>query len=315
MAVLDSSADAVVGCIAGLSFEQIAPWVNSLERCGFCGRKIVIYLRTDPDAIAELSRRGYETYDASILHAKGNARFKKDSDPEEISVNRFFYIWYFLTQVAAAAPTRYLIATDVTDVIFQKNPSEWLERNLGDKRLLVGCESLPFEAEPWGAATMRECFGPHVWEAWRNKLIYNAGTMAGEFRAIVDICLQVYFLAPGEKVLYSDQQALNLLLDSRVYRDITLFASSEDGWACQAGTTADPKLLPQVRDRLTSSEPTFDGEFVRTAAGEIFTIVHQYNRVPVWDAALKMKYGDLTTVVRPSGGGGWLSRLLQGGRS
>jgi hypothetical protein len=314
MAVMDSSADIVVGCIAGLSFEQIAPWVNSLERCGFEGRRVVIHLRTDPETIAELNRRGCETYDASILYAKADQRFKKNSDPEEISVNRFFYIWYFLSQIATGRPVRYLIATDVTDVLFQRNPSEWLERNLGDKRLLVGCESLPFEAEPWGAETMKACFGPHVWEAWRNNLIYNAGTIAGEFQTLVDVCLQVYFLAPGDRVLYSDQQALNLLLGSQVYREITLFASSEDGWACQAGTTADPKLLLEVRERLTGPEPTFDGEFVRTAAGEIFTIVHQYNRVPGWDTALKMKYGKLATAAKSNRGTSWLGRLIPGGR-
>ena len=41
----------------------------------------------------------------------------------------------------------------------------------------------------------------------------------------------------------------------------------EDGRACQAGTTADPNLLPKVRRYLTGPSPSFDGEFVRTAAG------------------------------------------------
>jgi hypothetical protein len=92
-------------------------------------------------------------------------------------------------------------------------------------------------------------------------------------------------------MLYSDQQALNLLLCSDVYREITYFASSEAGWACQAGSTADPDLLEKVRPHLTCPSPLFDGEFVRTAAGEIFTLVHQYNRVPEWDSVFKKKYG------------------------
>ena len=107
---------------------------------------------------------------------------------------------------------------------------------------------------------------------------------------MIDLCLQVYLMSPGDRVDYSDQQALNLLLGSALYQEITCFASSEDAWACQAGTTADPNLLVKLRDHLTCPAPTFDGQFVRTAAGEIFILVHQYNRVPEWDVQLKKKY-------------------------
>ena len=291
MASVSSNAvDVVVGCISGLCFEQIAPWVGSLDACGFRGRRVVIHFRVDSQTVAELNRRGYETYDASRLHGVGNRGLKKNPQADEISVNRFYYVWYFLSQAAVVPSTRYLMAVDVGDVVFQRNPSLWLEQNLGQKRLVVGCESLRFEDEPWGAQTMLECYGPHVWEAHRRQLIYNAGTIAGEFRTMIDLCLQVYLLSPGDRVLYSDQQALNLLLGSAVYQDITCFASSEAGWACQAGATADPNLLQKVRDRLTCPSPSFDGEFVRTAAGQIFTLVHQYNRVPEWDLPLKNKY-------------------------
>jgi hypothetical protein len=292
MADVDSNAlDAVVGCISGLSFEQIAPWVGSLDECGFRGRRAVIHVRADTQTVAELTRRGYETYDASCLHGTGNRILKQNSQDAEISVNRFYYVWYFLSHAAAVSHPRYLMAIDVGDVVFQRNPSLWLEQNLGQKRLVVGCESLRFEDEPWSAQTMQECYGPHVWEAYRRKLIYNAGTIAGEYRTMIDLCLQVYLLSPGDRVLYSDQQALNLLLGSQLYQEITCFASSEDGWACQAGTTADPDLLQTVRLHLTSPTPLFDGEFVRTAAGEIFTLVHQYNRIPEWDSAFKERYG------------------------
>ena len=172
MASVGSSAlDAVVGCISGLCFEQIAPWVGSLEACGFEGRRVVIHFRADRQTIAELNRRGYETYDASSLHSAGNRILKKNSRDNEISVNRFYYIWYFLSQFAVVPGTRYLMAMDVNDVIFQRNPSCWLEQNLGQKRLVAGCESLRSEDEPWGAQSMQECYGTHVWEANRRRPI------------------------------------------------------------------------------------------------------------------------------------------------
>lgn len=309
-----NASDAVVGCISGLCFDQIAPWVGSLDACGFRGRRVVIHVRADSQTVAELKRRGYETYDASCLHSAGNCILKEDPRDAEISVNRFYYIWYFLSQVAVAPYPRYLMAIDVGDVVFQRNPSLWLEQNLGEKRFVVGCESLRFEDEPWNAQTMQECYGPHVWEVYRHKLIYNAGTIAGEFQTMMDLCLQVYLLSPGDRVLYSDQQALNLLLGSEVYRDIACFASSEDGWACQAGTTADPNLLQKVGRHLTCPAPSFDGEFVRTAAGEIFTLVHQYNRVPEWNRPLKERYGMATTRANPIVGKSWWGRRLMRGK-
>jgi hypothetical protein len=280
--------DAVVGCISSLSLEQMGPWLNSLERCGFQGRRIIIHVGSDPQLVAELNRRGYETYDAAVLHTAGG-RLKRNPTPDEISVDRFYYIWYFLSRERATA-MRYLIATDVRDVLFQLNPSEYLERRLEGKRILVSSESVNFEDEPWGAQAMQDAFGPQVWEAHRRNTIYNAGTIAGDFPTMVELSLQVYLTSPGDRVQYCDQQALNLLLASGVYRDITRFVTSEDAWACQAGTTAEPKLLEVLRDRLQAPLPHFDGEFVRTAGGEIYTLVHQYDRVPAWDYLLKARY-------------------------
>ena len=222
--------DIVVGCISGLSFEQIAPWVMSLDECGFCGRRVVIRIRADFPTLAELNRRGYETYDASSLHVAGNRILNKHPRNDEISVNRFYYIWHFLRH--ADSNPRYLVATDVRDVVFQQNPILWLERNLGQKRLVVGCESLRFEHEPWGAETMQACYGPQVYKAFQHNLIYNAGTIAGEFRTLIDLCLQVFLLSPGARVVYSDQQALNLLLTSGVHwKSLALHPPRTDGHA------------------------------------------------------------------------------------
>jgi hypothetical protein len=278
MAASSSELDVVVGCISGLCFEQIAPWVGSLDACGFKGRRVVIHLHVDPQIVMELKRRGYETYDASCLHTGWNGILKENSQDAEISVNRFYYIWYFFSQIARPANCRYLMSVDALDVVFQRDPSLWLEQNLRDKRLVVGCESLHYEDGPWNSKTMQQCFGPHVWNSYRRRLIYNAGATAGEFRTMIDLCLQVYLVSPGDRVLYSDQHALNLLLGSAVYEDITCFASSEDACVCQAGTANDSKLLHTVCDRVTCPRLLFDEEYVRTAAGDIFTLVHQYNR-------------------------------------
>ncbi len=67
---------------------------------------------------------------------------------------------------------------------------------------------------------------------------------------------------------------------------------SEDGWACQAGTTVDPLKINHYRNYLLEPEPYMDVNdgFVKTSKGDIFTLVHQYDRVPVWNGIISKKY-------------------------
>lgn len=292
-----SDLDVVVGCISRYQFRSIAAWANSLESCGFRGRRVVIHLDVDARTVSELERRGYETYNASILHSVPNSALKKPVDPSEISVNRFYYIWHFLSRwKAGLRPPRYLIATDVRDVIFQRNPSIWLEQNLDEKRFVVGCESIRFEDEPWGAKTFQDSYGPDIWRAHQRNLIYNAGIIAGQFHNMIDLCLQIYLMSPGHRVHYSDQMALNVLLASRLYNEVTYFASLDESWACHVGSLANPDVLKKADANLPYPRPVFDGSVVRTIHGDVFTFVHQYDRVAEWANQLANRYSGIEAV-------------------
>jgi hypothetical protein len=294
-----SQLDVVVGCIAHYKFSDIAAWVNSLDACGYRGRRVVIYLDVDAATVAELERRGYETYDASALHSGPNPVLKKPTHGAEISVNRFYYIWHFLSQQGSSiAPPRYLITTDVRDVVFQRNPSHWIEQHMGAKQLLVGSESLRFEDEPWGAKTMQDTYGPDIWNAFQSKLIYCAGIIAGEFQTMIDLSLQIYLMSPGHRVHFCDQMALNVLLNSKVYEDITYFASLGENWACHAGALSTAQAIERAGADLNYPTPQFDGNLVRTSSGEIYTLVHQYDKVG-WGRQIESLYG-VAEIIRPS---------------
>jgi len=290
--IADSSeSDVVVGCISKYKFKDIAAWANSLATSGFRGRRVVIHLDVDAGTIAELQQRGFELYDAAVLHDIANPVLKKPIHGSEISVNRFYYIWHFLSQHRPdASPPRYLCMTDVRDVIFQRNPSQWIEKRLGEKRLLVGCESLRFEDEPWGAKTLQDSYGPDVWNVLRRRLIYCAGIIAGEFRTTIDLCLQIYLMSPGDRVHFCDQMALNLLLSSRAYEDITYFASLGEDWACHAGALSTAQAIERAGVELNYPTPQFDGKLVRTFSGETYTIVHQYDCAG-WRPQIESLYG------------------------
>ena len=66
---------------------------------------------------------------------------------------------------------------------------------------------------------------------------------------------------------------------------------SEDGWACQLGTTADPSKIEQFKPFLLEATPKMISGNVTTSRGKDFTIVHQYDRVPHWRSVIEGIYG------------------------
>jgi len=281
--------DVVVGAITGYDFDKIKPWVNSLDRSGFDGLKAMICYNVSYETVEELTKRGY-----TIL-AFGRDEEKKQFVYKEnfsIVVDRFLHLWYFLKKFDQEY--RYIITTDVKDVIFQTNPSTWLEQNLFDKQISVGCESLKYIDESWGNHNLFKSFGPLVYEQHKDNLIYNAGTISGKFDTMIDLFLNIYMLCNGTSHQIEggggpDQAALNVLLNMKPYKEITKFNMSEDGYAAQLGTTG-PQIFNKVKEKLVEKTPIMIDGVVCTSDKKPFCLVHQYDRVPEWKKIIEEKY-------------------------
>ena len=282
--------DIVVGCITGYNFDKIKPWVNSLDNCGFEGTKAMICYNVDYDTVDELVKRNY-----TILAFKKNEEERKLEYPREnfsIVVDRFLHLWYLLKRFKGQYKN--IITTDVKDVIFQTNPSEWLDKNLGDKEINVACESIKYEDENWGSNNLMKSFGTLIHEECKENLIFNAGTISGRFDTMVDFFLNIYMLCNGTNHFIEggggpDQAALNVLLNMKSYKDITNFAMSENGWAAQLGTTG-PQIADQYGDKVVEPSPIMKDDMVCTSDGTPFALVHQYDRVPEWKEIIEKKY-------------------------
>jgi hypothetical protein len=284
--------DIVVGCITNYTFDKIAPWVNSLERSGFDGLKIMICYNIGYDVVEELTKRGFTVFGFKRNDAARKLEYKPDFN---ICLERFSHIAYFFNKLENKEQYRYVISTDVKDVIFQTNPSTWLEENIGDKKLNVASESLKYKDEPWGDHNLLQSFGPLIHERNRENTIYNAGTIAGEFKHFVDLCDNIFLSCGGAPQNVPggggpDQAALNVLLQLKPYKDITNFATSESGYAAQLGTTADPSKIDSFMPVLLEPTPIIEDGIVKTSTGVPFAIVHQYDRVPEWRKIIEDKY-------------------------
>jgi hypothetical protein len=279
--------DLVISAISGYNFEKIKHWVNSLERTGYDGRKAMIVHNVTDDTIRKLQNRGFEILLTSDKrNANDDGYHFADNFGYQVPHTRHYFHWLFLKNMK---DIRYVISTDV-DVVFQSNPSEWLEKNIGDKKLNYGCEGLKYKDESWGNQNMMECFGPVIHNYMKDTPIYNAGSMAGEHKTFVDYSLAVWLSIANSQHPTPDQAGVNLMLSLEPYKSITRFNDHDTNWACQCGTTVDPNKIDGFRPNLLSPEPYFDGEFVYNSKGEKYVLVHQYNRVPEWKARIESKY-------------------------
>jgi hypothetical protein len=273
--------DLVVGAIANYTnYDYIKHWVNSLEMSGYKGHKMLICSNI-PQEIND------------ILAEKNVITVNLNSDGKFILVERFYYYWDIINQIHNSSPLRYVIATDVSDVIFQRNPIEFLEKNL-TQNILSASESIKYKDESWGRNNLTQSFGDAVYNFAKDSVVNNAGVMAGEASHMIDLFLNIYLTCGGAPKLVEggggpDQAAYNVLLNTTTYKNNTNFVTSEDGWAAQLGTTG-----PQVKDRfgpyLVEESPILVNDTICTSQGEPFYIVHQYNRVPEWHMILKGKY-------------------------
>lgn len=280
--------DVVIGCITNYTFDKIQYFVNSIDRSGFTGYKVMVVYNVPFSTVDELQKRNWIVIAFNKDENKGWYTYK---DNFRIMCDRQLHYHQTLQQLNEEfGDLRYVMALDPKDVVFQYNPSEWLERNMGDKKINVGCESLRYEDEPWGKNNLIESFGEYIYERCKGNLIFNCGTVAGDWKTMSELFLNIYLMCIGSPNQTPDQAALNTLLSLDVYKNVTRFTMSEEGWACQAGTTIDEKVLRTSKDKLVEPQPYLDGDIVKTNAGLIYALVHQYDRIPEWKSVIENKF-------------------------
>lgn len=291
--------DLVIGAVTGYNFKQIAPWVNSLDRSGFTGLKALVAYNMDAQTVKELGERGYILF---AFNQDPSTKALYYPNPNfSIVVERFFHYYQFLHTFTpdVFASIRYVIATDVKDVIFQKNPSEYIDMIVRDnlEGLLVSSEAIQYKNEPWGNNNLTLAFGEVFYQQHKNNRIINAGVFSGTLHAFLAACKTIYLMSKGAPGRVPggggpDQAALNLFLANPLLSGHTEIATHMSTWAAQLGTTMDPTKMGEFGKLLLEPAPFFDVEkgVVVNHHGEPFTIVHQWDRVPEVRAAVERMY-------------------------
>ena len=277
--------DLIVGCATNYDWSKLKYWVNSINRSGFEGDKVLILMNCDKDTVQKVTDAGFSII-AFNEDGQGNLTYQSQL---MVHVERFIHIYKLLKDNLY----RYVITTDVRDVVFQKNPSVWLENNLtANEYYVFSSESMKYKDEPWGRENLTQCYGQGIYEDFKNNTIFNVGVLAGRGYAMRDLVLQLFLNCINRPISIVDQAVFNVMVSRHPYLDSSMYTVSEDGWACQLGTTADPSKIDSFRPFLLEPSPKMEGDKVLTSTGKEYIIVHQYDRVPEWRKVIEAKYDD-----------------------
>jgi hypothetical protein len=257
--------DLVISAIANYLPEKIKIYVESLNDCGFDGDKIMICYNIPNETIEYLSLKGWECYGAEL---QGHPHMKRLID-----------MWYFLD--TTDRQWNHIITTDVRDIFWQKNPSDWLNINLKTE-IIVASECIKNEDEPWAHKNIHEGFGPIFWESIKTNTIVNVGVIAGKHKSVKDLLMLNWLVSQaGDTRHFTDQSALNLIVNNTLLKDKIEINSD---FAMQVDTLKSNKRFE--KQQLTIKE----GLVINTKDETPYVLVHQYDRIEQLNNLIENKY-------------------------
>ena len=277
--------DLIIGGASNYDWNILKYWVNSINKSGFQGDKVLILMNCDKDTVKKVSDAGFKVVGFQ-QDSQGNLTYPQTGRAPH--VERFLHIYNLLSQ----NEYRYVVTTDVKDVVFQQNPIDYMEKALTDeKNLMFASESMYYKDEPWGNENLFQTFGEFIYSKFKDNEIYNVGVLAGRGHAVRDLICNIFVATQGRPIPICDQSTFNFMISMSPYKETSVYLRSEDAWAAQLGTTGDPTKIEKFRPFLIEPEPKMSDDVVTTSTGIPFTIVHQYDRIPNWKKILEAKYG------------------------
>lgn len=272
--------DLIIGAFKNYNFEQVKPWIRSINECGFKGDKVLIAIDTSEETNNKITKEGF-----TVVSAKSNSGAM-------FHMERFIHIYDYLKK---HNDYRYVISTDVRDVIFQRDPMEYLNDSVTvdtGYELLAVSECIKVKDEHWNRDNILKCFGQYFYDEIKDSEILNVGTLAGKSHVVADLCGMLYQMSLNRADWVADQAAYNVLMNWFPYLSITRVTGLNDGFCCNLHVTNKPVERDHFAPFITEKHPIFEDGLVKTGYGkQPYYIVHQYDRDPILKKFYEDKYG------------------------
>ena len=298
--------DLIIGGASNYTWNDLKYWVNSIKRSGFEGDVVLVATNITKETIDKLTSEGIILELYGQAQEDGSVKANSNGAPH---VERFFYIWNYLKNKIEEYD--YVIATDTRDVVFQDNPSAWIDENIliGQYNLFVSSEGMKYEDEPWNNNNLFQAFGPYFHKHYKEMMIHNVGVLAGETAYMRDMFFMIFQMSINRPIPVVDQVVFNVLLQQMGFKDSIMFTTNQNAWAAQLGTTIeaiksgagdiglnvqnDPSKIILYQTKYMDEQPSItDDGIVVNAQGQKFTVVHQYDRTHAWKDKIIARYED-----------------------
>ena len=272
---MDSTNDLIVSVataskICTVNWATIEPYAVSLHRSGFNGTKIMFVSGIDSDTVSKLIATGIQVIE-----------FTKEQN----------FIWPPIVKFLFETKQEFrnILYVDCFDVVFQSNPSTWLEQNLGEHRL-VGCTDSVTIENGGGTDIWVKDFNPEAYEKIKHEDVCCCVTVMGEAHAMRDLLTEINTeintaLCANRRLV--DQGILNALLYTK-YKDITMVPKLAAGFV--GGVV---QFLGGNTTVWTNPHPRLDmetGLVYPAGSNTPFVIVHQHNRNQEWWTRISLRY-------------------------
>lgn len=295
---MDDTNDLIMTAARGYDWPLLRVYANSLVRTGFRGTRLMLVQDITPIARQNLLNLGFILVDFNA-GAKGSGLDPVSSVIWLGQAGRYVPAAEFLKD----KDFRYVVWADVRDVIFQTNPSLWLEKHLSPYKLLGCTEGLSIGGEYYNDNWLKQASYPDTiaYETSRNNDICCSGTIAGEASAVKELLCDIgtILTTSPNKPDYAggmspmlDQGVWNYLRYTK-YKDITRNPEWSEGfcatinWYIVHRWAHDP--VPEFKD----------GVFYPRGKSYPFCMVHQYDRDPIWKSAVESRYADKAPLGSP----------------
>lgn len=292
--------------VAAKSFDwpAIREYATSLERTGFKGKKVIFV-----DHVTDYARRKLECYGFELIDFAAKEPEGVVGNDGVVTVGKVKRLPGWLFSIARWTPVvnylqehkdefRYVIWTDIGDVVFQTDPSKWLEEHIGTFEIVGATESTLTKESPANAQWVKDTV-PESYSNLADKETCCAGTLAGtaeRFLYVAQIVEKTLAMA-GDKGV--DQAALNYALSLQP-PDVVYVPTLDKGWTCTCSWVIGlEKLygqpgLPVVEGTVFPIVDRRNGKvYTGSVSPRLFSIVHQYNRDHVLTSAINKRYQEV----------------------
>jgi hypothetical protein len=267
--------DLIIGVCSNYKFNDVLPWVRSSKECGFKGDVVLVTIEMDEETNKQIEAEG-----VIVVRAKRNSDMM-------IHMERFYHVHKYLSENPDYV---YVVSTDVRDVIFQNDPSEWFE--FFTKGIVSSGEAILIKDEEWNRNNIIKNFGEYFYNEFKEKIVQCVGVLGGQSHYMKDLCFYIYQMSLNRPDWVADQSAYNVIVHSSPWKQLTHFANLADGWAINAHVTNYDRMIDHFTPLLLEERPVFENGRVKDRkTGLEFYIVHQYDRVKEWKKYYEDKYG------------------------